>query len=427
MKIIELDQNGIGARQGLTLGADLLKINGHPLNDIIDYDFYVADEDLEIVFRKDDQEIIRKFSKHPDADLGVGFKPMRIRACANDCIFCFADQNPTGVRESLNFRDGDYRFSFLHGHFVTMTNMGQAQLNRVVEQRLSPLYISVHVTDPVVRQKLMLFGKDDRVLEKLTFLTKNNIELHTQIVLCPGYNDGEILFKTIDDLYQFQPQLKTVSIVPVGLTKWRQNLPQLNSVTSEYAKTMIPLVEKWDHQYRRPDGQRFVYLSDEWFILADAPIPESEYYDDYLMVENGVGQCRAFADEFHEQIPDFPSRLKQPTRLTFATGKLPYHFLTQTMGPALDGVENLSWELVPIANERLGADLVTVTGLVCGSDIVTQLVAHGVGDAVYLSHRMFNEDGLTLDDMTRDDIEQKLGIPVRIHSEDMAEVLAEWV
>lgn len=427
MKIIELDQNGIGARHGLSLGADLLKINGHPLNDIIDYDFYVADEELEIVFRKDGREFIKNITKDPDADLGIGFKPIRIRACANDCIFCFADQNPPGVRESLNFRDGDYRFSFLHGHFVTMTNMGQAQLNRVVEQRLSPLYVSVHVTDQTVRQKLMLFGKDDRVLEKLAFLVENNIELHTQIVLCPGYNDGDILFKTIDDLYQFQPQLKTVSLVPVGLTKWRQNLAQLTTVTPEYAKTMIPLAEKWDNQYRRPDGQRFVYLSDEWFILADAPMPETEYYDDYLMVENGVGQCRAFAEDLQEQVRNFPLRLKQPTKLTFVTGKLPFKFLSQTMEPVLNRVENLEWDLVPIANERLGADLVTVTGLLCGRDVVVQLKAHGVGDAVYLSHRMFNEDGLTLDDITRDEIEQKLGVPVRIHTEDMTEVLAEWV
>lgn len=427
MKIIDLDKNGLGARLGLETGDQIISINGHRLNDNIDYEFYVADEELEIEFKKGHQSFTRSLTKDPDRDLGIQFKPMRIRACANDCIFCFADQNPPGVRESLNFRDGDYRFSFLHGHFVTMTNMGPRQLERVVEQRLSPLYVSVHVTDPEVRHKLMLFGKDDRILEKLKFLTANGIELHTQIVLCPGYNDGDILFRTIDDLYQFQPMLKTVSIVPVGLTKWRQNLPQISTVSPEYARAMIPQSEKWDAKYRRPDGQRFVYLSDEWFILADAPIPAGEYYDDYLMVENGVGQCRAFADDFQEQIQEFPARLAKPVKMTFATGKLPHKFLLRTMRDELNKVENLTWDLVPIANDWLGADMVTVTGLLSGRDVARQLKAHGVGDVVYLSHRMFNEDGLTLDDLSRADIEKHLGVPVNIHEEDMAEVLTQWV
>ncbi|MCF7801442.1 MAG: DUF512 domain-containing protein [Candidatus Marinimicrobia bacterium] len=426
MKIIDLDKHGLGARLGMEPGDEILRINDHRLNDIIDYEFYVADETLEIEFNKGGKMTTRSLTKDPDHDLGLQFKPMRIRACANDCIFCFADQNPPGVRESLNFRDGDYRFSFLHGHFVTMTNMGQKQLDRVVEQRLSPLYVSVHVTDPTVRRKLMLFGKDDRVLEKLKFLTDNGIELHTQIVLCPGYNDGDVLFRTIDDLYQFQPMLKTVSIVPVGLTKWRQNLPNIPTVSAEYARQMIPQSEKWDAKYRRPDGQRFVYLSDEWFILADAPMPASDYYDDYLMVENGVGQCRAFADDFRDQVTEFPERLAKPVKMTFATGTLPYKFLMQTMSADLNQVENLAWDLVPITNDWLGAGMVTVTGLLSGRDVSVQLKSHGVGDVVWLSHRMFNEDGLTLDDLTRADIEKYLGVPVKIHQEDMAEVLTEW-
>ncbi len=423
---MDLDKSGLAARHGLAAGDDLISINGHRLNDIIDYRFYTADEELEIIYRKNGRTGKFRVLKNPDVDLGVLFKPMRIRACANDCIFCFANQNPSGVRESLNFKDGDYRFSFLYGHFVTMTNMGPKQLERVVEQRLSPLYVSVHVTNPSVRRQLMLFGKDDQILSKLKYLTDNGIELHTQIVLCPGYNDGDIFIETITDLYQFQPRLKTVSIVPVGITKWRQNQPRIAPVTADYAQRLIPLAEQLDHEYRHSAGQRFVYLSDEWFILAHVPLPDNEYYDDYLMVENGVGQCRAFAEDLKSQIPHLPKRLKQPFKLTFATGLLPYRFLKETLKPALDAVENLAWDLVPIRNDRLGAELVTVTGLLSARDVVMQLQNQKVGDVVYLSQRMFNEDGITLDDHSREDIEQRLGIPVKIHNENLIDILEPW-
>jgi len=405
----------------------LVSINDHGIGDVIDYEFYAADEDLRILIKRDGLDLSFDITKGLDEELGMVVEPMKMRSCANNCVFCFAHQNPPGVREALNFKDGDFRFSFLHGHYITMTNMGPKQLDRVVEQQLSPLYISVHVTDPELRKSMLLYGKDDNILDKLKYLTDNNIELHTQIVLCPGWNDDEILLQTLRDLKRLSPKVRSVSIVPVGLTKYRDNLPSLRSYTGESAKAFIEWFQAREAEFDVPGLDRFVYLSDEFFILAKKPIPEDDYYGEFTMVENGVGQCRDFANRFQASVSLLPKKLRQPTRLVFTTGTLGYEFLKQTIGNTLDKIENLDYDIFPIRNEFLGADLVTVTGLVSARDIVTQLKSQQGADAVYLSYRMFSEDGITLDDQSRESIEKKLGIPIYIHHEDMLEILKPWV
>ncbi|MCF7826489.1 MAG: DUF512 domain-containing protein [Candidatus Marinimicrobia bacterium] len=426
MNIVAITPKTPAEAMGIQAGDNLLSINDRHIADEIDYAFYSADEDLKIKILRDGiaREIF--ISKSLDEELGIVVEPMKIRSCANNCVFCFAHQNPPGVREALNFKDGDFRFSFLHGHYITMTNMGPKQLKRVVEQQLSPLYISVHVTDPEVRSKMLLYGKDDRLTEKLEYLTSHRIQLHTQIVLCPGWNDGDILLQTINDLIKLAPGVQSISIVPVGLTKYRENQPDLTSYTSETAKAFIHWFEVEQKKFRVPGFENFVLLSDEFFILAELPIPDDSYYGDFSMVENGVGQCRDFANRFKASIPMLPSKLNKPTRLVFATGILGYPFLKDTIATTLDGIHNLDYEIVPIRNDWLGADTVTVTGLVSARDLVTQLLTVARADAVYLSYRMFSEDGITLDDHTREDIENKLGVPVYIHHEDMLEILSPW-
>ena len=218
MKIIKIFPDSLGMALGLQTGDRLLKINGKRVQDEIDYKFRITEEylilDIEINGQLQQVEIEKEY----DDDLGVEFEEMKIRSCANDCVFCFVDQNPPDMRDGMYFRDGDYRMSYLHGHYITMTNMGQNDLNRIIEQRLSPLYISVHVTNTELRQKLFLYKRDDGILDKLKFLTDNGIELHTQIVLMPNINDGDYLFNTLSDIYAFYPKLKTCTIVPVGLT-----------------------------------------------------------------------------------------------------------------------------------------------------------------------------------------------------------------
>ena len=426
MNIVTITPKTPAEAMGIQAGDNLISINDRSISDEIDYAFYSADEDLKInILRAGiSQEI--NITKSLDEELGIVVEPMKVRSCANNCVFCFAHQNPPGVREALNFKDGDFRFSFLHGHYITMTNMGPKQLERVVEQQLSPLYISVHVTDPETRRKMLLYGKDDKLTEKLKYLTSNRIQLHTQIVLCPGWNDGDILLQTVNDLIKMAPGVQSISIVPVGLTKYRENEAVLTSYTPETAKAFIQWFEIEQQKFKVPGFENFVLLSDEFFILADLPIPEDSYYGDFSMVENGVGQCRDFANRFKASISMLPSTLKKPTRLVFATGILGYSFLKETITPTLDAIENLEYEIVPIRNEWLGADSVTVTGLVPARDLVTQLMGKSNADAVYLSYRMFSEDGITLDDHTREDIEKKLGVPVYIHHKDMLEILSPW-
>ncbi len=427
MNIVAITPRTPAAAMGIQVGDELLTINGSSISDIIDYEFYAADEALDVLIRRAGIDRQISILKSLDEELGIIVEPMKIRSCANNCVFCFAHQNPPGVREALNFKDGDFRFSFLHGHYITMTNMGPKQLERVVEQQLSPLYISVHVTDPALRRKMLLYGKDDKLLDKLAYLTEHNIVLHTQIVLCPGWNDGEVLLRTINDLKQLAPQVQSVSIVPVGLTKYRDNLPHLDSYDQVTAQEFITWFEARRELFSVPDIERFVLLSDEFFILADVPIPDDDYYGDFSMVENGVGQCRDFANRFEASRAMLPSTLKKQTRLVFPTGLLGYSFLKKTIGTTLDDIGNLEYEIIPIRNEWLGADLVTVTGLVPARDVVTQLRSIEKADAIYLSYRMFSEDGVTLDDHTRDEMEQKLGMPVYIHHEDLMEILKPWI
>ena len=426
MNIVAITPRTPAAAMGIQVGDELLSINGRTIADVIDYEFYAADEELEVVIRRAGVDHQLSISKSMDEELGIIIEPMTIRSCANNCVFCFAHQNPPDVRDALNFKDGDFRFSFLHGHYITMTNMGSRQLERVIEQHLSPLYISVHVTDSDLRRKMLLYGKDDTLLDKLKYLTDHNIVLHTQIVLCPGWNDGDVLLQTIQDLKQFTPQVQSISIVPVGITKYRDNLPHLDSYNQKTASAFISWFKAHEAEFSAEGIERFVYLSDEFFILARVPIPADDYYGEFSMIENGVGQCRDFANRFKTSLPMLPPALKKPTKLVFPTGTLGYPFLTKTISSTLDGIENLEYEIMPIQNEWLGADLVTVTGLLPARDVVTQLRSVRKADAIYLSYRMFSEDGVTLDDHTREEIEQKLGIPVYIHHEDLLEILKPW-
>ena len=422
MKIIKVNPDSLADKIGLKSGDHLLKINGKRVIDEIDYKFRMTEEslllDLEINGQMERVEVEKEYDDH----LGVEFEEMKIRGCANDCVFCFVDQNPPNMRDSMYFRDGDYRMSYLHGHYITMTNMGQNELKRIVEQRLSPLYISIHVTDTQLRQKLFLYKRDDSLLEKLKFLTENGIELHTQIVLMPNINDKKYLLGTLNDIYSFYPILRTCTIVPVGLTKYRKGLMDIPAVSKKYAEDMLQQLSDLRKDF--PGNKApFILCSDEWYILANVPFPDVDEYGDSDLLENGVGQVPHFLTRFRSEAIDFPIYLKKPFQISLVTGTLISDIFTSEIIPVLNKIQNLHVTLIPIKNEFYG-ESVTVSGLLTGRDITKQLKEKGIGDEIWVSHRILNDEGLlTLDDMTLIEISTALQRPVKVGKNSFLKLL----
>ena len=413
MKILTVSERSTGAEIGLKPGDKIEAIDGSRVKDIIDYRFKISDENILLRVRKSGAVQEFEIEKDYDDDLGLEFEDFRIRKCANDCIFCFVDQNPPGMREAVYFRDGDFRLSFLHGHYITMTNMGWKELKRVVEQRLTPLYISVHVTQPDKRLEMFLYGKDDLLLKKFEYLTENGIELHSQVVLCPNWNDGEFLEKTIEDIHQYAPMARSMSIVPAGLTKHRDGLPYIAPVTAEYAKEFVPFAEKLANKYKLKDDRRFVFLSDEWFLMTKKELPSIEYYEDSELSENGVGQVPHFWNKWQKDVQTLPKKIKEPRRVTVCTGTLISDWFKSHWIPTVEKIENLEINHLTILNEFYGSKEVTVSGLLVGRDIIDQLKGKDLGDMVIFSDRILSETGtVTLDDMSLDKISNEIGTPV---------------
>lgn len=428
MKIVKIKENSLGAEIGLSAGDQLIKINGERVLDHLDYEFRIADENVILDFKINGELSQIIVEKDYDDDLGVEFEEMKIRKCGNDCVFCFVDQNPENMRDGIYFRDGDYRMSYLYGHYITMTNMSKKELKRIVDQKLSPLYISVHATDVNLRKKLLLYkwGKDDFLLKKVKYLIDNGIELHGQIVLIPNMNDGDYLIQTASDIYKFFPHFKTLSIVPVGLTRHREGLPELSYVNKNYAKKIFDIYPALNDSF---PGEKspFILLSDEWYILAEKPFPSKEYYGEYDLIENGVGQFRDFIDRFNDEFPEFPEKVKKPTKVSIVTSTLVYDIFVKLVKPVLDKIKNLEVNFYKIENNFFG-DSVTVAGLLTGKDIISQLEGVDLGDSVWTTYRILNEDQtLTLDDMTVEQISEKLNTTFKISKNDSIKEIIDYI
>ena len=428
MKIVKIKENSLAQEIGLSSGDRLLKINGEKVLDHLDYEFRIADENvvLDLQINGELNQII--VEKNYDDDLGVEFEEMKIRKCGNDCVFCFVDQNPENMRDGIYFRDGDYRMSYLYGHYITMTNMSKKELKRIVEQRLSPLYISVHATDKKLRKELLLYkwGKDDFLLEKIKYLIDNGIELHGQIVLIPNKNDGDQLLKTASEIYQFYPQFKTLSIVPVGLTRHREGLPDLEYVNQQYAKNLFKVYPKLNKQFPGSKSP-FVILSDEWYILGGKSFPPKSFYGDYDLVENGVGQFRDFLDRFNSEKKNFPKSLKKKTKISIVTSTLVFDIFIKKIKPVLEKIKNLKVNFFQIENNFFG-DSVTVAGLLTGKDIISQLKGKDIGSSVWATYRILNdEQTLTLDDMTLDDISKELKTEFKVSKNDSIDYIIQSI
>jgi putative radical SAM enzyme (TIGR03279 family) len=315
-------------------------------------------------------------------------------------------QNPKGLRKSLYFKDEDYRFSFLYGHYVTLSNANYQDLERIVEQRLTPLYVSVHVTDTDLRKYMLGIKYDDQLIDKFDYLTTNGIELNCQIVLCPGLNDGGFLDRTISDLKRFYPAVKSIAIVPVGLTKFRKNLPAILPVTSQYSLKLMDLIDTKREKLKAEIGSSFVYLSDEFYITTGVELPDQNYYEGFFQLENGVGLTRDLLQRLLEELPDLLKN-KMDLNLTFVSGKLGATALERYFFPHLTKIPKLSVTLYTIINHFFGESIV-VSGLLVGEDLFHQLKRKELGDYVVLPPKVLNHDRLFLDDWTVERLEGKL-------------------
>ncbi len=408
MKIIAIEPRSIAEELGLRAGDELLEINGQRVRDHLDVRFHEADEKLSMKVARDGEVVLFDIEKDDAEAIGLHFEEMRILSCGNDCIFCFVDQNPKGLRNQLYFRDGDYRLSFMYGNYTTMTNAGPAILQRIVDQRLAPQYISVHATDPDVRRELMGLKKDDHILDKIAFLHDHGIDMHTQIVLCPGYNDGTVLERTIRDLEAFKTHIRSLAVVPVGLTDHRFGLARLRRVDTPYAQALLEKIHGWQTRFRKELGRSFIYASDEFYLVAGKDLPPASWYDGFGQLENGVGMVRNFLSRSRSQARRFPPSLRKPKRLVLVTGVLAAPIITSGIVPLLRGIRNLAVEVV-VAENTLFGSTVTVAGLLSGNCVYSAMEHRAGGDLVLLPQDILNTDGVFLDDMSLPALEKKLG------------------
>lgn len=410
MRVVKVDPGSIAEELGIQPGDELQQMNGEPIRDELDVKFHMPNENLELEMIVSGEYIIFDVEKEYGEEIGLHVEPMRMVACGNDCVFCFVDQNPEGLRKALYFRDGDYRFSHQYGNYNTMTNVGPKALERIVRQRLSPQYVSVHSTVFEVRQKLMRLRKNDFIMDKLRYLAENDIWMHTQVVLCPGINDGESLQKTIEDVYSLGPTVLTMAVVPVGLTSHREGLTKLTQVDKDYARKMIDYVYKLQEQFREERGANWLYLSDEFFLVAEVEPPHADWYDEYPQLENGVGMVRDFIEETRKEV-DMIKRsnpFDRPKKLTLATATLPSSFMQEYVKPILEEIPNLEVDLQVVVNKLYGPD-VTVTGLLSGRCFHEHFAGHRQTDLLLLPPNVLNEDDIFLDNETPLGLRKKLG------------------
>jgi len=411
LTISRVEPGSPAALKGIRKGDALLTVNGHPMRDIIDYRYYADEGPLVCVFSSKGKEKTVTFSSSEPS--GLDFEPFSIMRCGNRCVFCFIDQNPQGLRKSLYVKDEDYRLSFLHGNYVTMTRIGKAEIERIVSQRLSPLYVSIHALDPDVRKRLLGLKKDDHLLDKIRILLDNHIELHGQIVLCPGWNDGRVLEETIDGLEPLYPGLKTLAVVPVGLSKHREGLPSLKGVTSEAARALIKQYRRMQKRNLRKWGEPFLYFSDEFYLLAGTGLPSLDHYGGLHQIENGVGLTSYFLERFKAAAKNFPSKAGSKRRITLITGRLAEPLFLRHVRQRLRRIKNLDITVLGVEN-RLHGEAVTVAGLLSGQDILNALKEAEASGVVLLPPSCLNTDGRFLDNMVPEAIEKALHVDLHI-------------
>ena len=425
IRIDRVDAGSEAEALGLAGGDELLSVDGNELNDTLDYDFYTDSKSFHLKARVADgirEWDVRREERGP---FGCDFSTYlgdQKHSCSNHCMFCFIDQLPPGMRESLYFKDDDERLSFLFGNYITMTNMQDHEIDRIIKMHISPINISVHTTNPQLRVRMLANKRGGEVLKYLPRLVEGGIAVNCQLVLCRGINDGDELRRTLTDLLELTPMVQSVAAVPCGVTDYRQNLFKQTPYDAETSAAVIDIMEEFGDECKRRHGKRIIYPSDEWYLKAGRPIPPEEFYEDFDQLENGVGMIRLLLDEFHDglkrRITEKQSGAGLPwegiREISLATGKLAFPYLKRMSEEVMQEYPGLQIHVYEIVNEFFG-EMITVSGLLTGGDIEKQLKGKKLGDTLYLPRNVLRSGAdLFLDDVTVPELEKSLQVPVNI-------------
>lgn len=416
-KIKSVDAHSPARRAGIRAGETLTHVNGNPVVDVLDYKYYTYDARLELTLQSDSGTTRRvRVRKEEGEDLGLNFETYlmdKARSCANRCIFCFVDQMPPGMRKTLYFKDDDARLSFLLGNYITLTNLSERELQRIMDLRVSPINISVHATDPAVRTALLCSPRAGECLPTMERLAKAGIRMNCQIVACPGVNDGPVLTQSLKDLSELFPAVESVAVVPVGLTRYREGLPSISPYTPRQAGALVDQVEAFAAAFRAGHGSSLVWCSDEFYLIAERNLPEKNYYEDMNQLENGVGMLRLLQSQAETALDGLELE-GTPSPCAIATGVSAAPFLREIIDRVRAVCGKIEGQVYPIRNEFFG-ETVTVSGLVTGRDIIRQLQGRDLGSRLLLPDNMLRAgERVFLDDVTVEQVEQALGVPVTV-------------
>ena len=408
LQIDTIQPGSLADKAGLHPGDTLVSVNDHRLRDPIDFIYYSTDEDIQIQYKRDGRKMILFIKKKEGAVFGIEFKPFKIMTCRNNCVFCFVKQLPQGLRKTLYVKDEDYRMSFLFGNYITLSNLSKEDKKRIVEQRLTPLFISVHSTNKIVRNRLLGNPKAPDIMKELQFLSDNKVRFNVQIVLCPGYNDSKELRQTLSDLYKFYPYLLSVAVVPVGLTMHRKQ--RISPVEKVEALEALKIIESFQKKYVKRHGNPIIYGADELYLKAERPFPPLSEYGERHQIENGVGMVPLFLNQAKKL--KIPKTLQRKKKFLTFTGMSFYPFLKKFV-ERFSEREKMQIELLPVENRFFGPS-VTVAGLLTGRDVIKTSLDRTDGHEVFLiPDVVLNGEDRFLDDITLHDVEEALGIPVR--------------
>jgi putative radical SAM enzyme (TIGR03279 family) len=431
--VTKVDPAALGAQIGIEVGDRILEVNGRQLRDFLDFQFYAGSEDeVRLQILKKSGQLWRIRVEISEGQVwGLDLEHFAPRQCANDCIFCFCNQNPKGARPSLFFKDEDIRLSFLQGNYTTMSSISKTELDRIIEQRLSPQYVSVHATDPEVRRYLLGRKRPDDIMAKMRYLVSNGIKLHAQIVLCPGINDGPVLRRTVEDLAELYPGLTSIAVVPVVVTQLHNYRHLLTPVTDQYSRDLIRQVKPWQREFRRRFGTTFLFLADEFYLRAGLKVPSSRHYGDYPQIEDGVGMVRRFVEEARRALKrDLARRFNiEPGSLfgTIATGQMFYPILSRYINE-LNCRFGTRLRTIGVANRFFGPEI-TVAGLLTGGDIIAARDQFEGNFLIVPEQACLKSGQVFLDDMSLGDVGRELGLRVSDGGPSLLSMLerASWL